>query len=576
MRFWKTMEVKDLLSTPLYNTYASSEEADPQRGALVEELQKVLSDNSREVKSKVTQAKKNLVDEPNRKRACMNYELAILQIVRWDPEADETMGTVDILDALKAYWKWDYEEASNYMVIDEKNEYLPKVTKGFLDYANHFTALYVKTATAYLRDLKKIPDYKVILKQCFCKYMRRHSVNVLKKMEFSEAECKEAFEEIQEMLKDKEIDLEATENIQESFIKLCREKYPLAKKNSDFLFQNKKFKKEFLDEVLKSLDKELETTFNNTVHDCMEDIRKSWELTEEDDLRRADALNIPISIIAAINDMRNGWIWIEWIIALYFQTIAEVFEREHNKRVKKTEDKPTKSKKENPVIQEEWIVSSEVKSWRNTLSEEENNLIKKAVSYLDTKWQEENIIKYLTKLKIKDLPIKFYDFKTLFDIKEIPPQTETILLDTLGLEFEIESEVLKVKEEEKINEEEVKAQTIQQEEIVIDNPEQYLIDKITELWYIIDNEGSFRKQLQEFLENENYSTVLKTHLKNPSFLKIFLHKWWHKAARVIRIGMTGRRLLFEKKRDGKIHLICLANHNNYEDRLAMIKNRKNS
>ena len=172
--------------------------------------------------------------------------------------------------------------------------------------------------------------------------------------------------------------------------------------------------------------------------------------------------------------------------------------------------------------------------------------------------------------------IKFYDFKTLFDIKEIPPQTEMILLDTLGFEYEIESEALKVKEEEKFNEEETKAQTVQEEEIVIDDPEQYLIDEIIELWYIIDNESSFRKQLQEFLQNENYSTVLKTHLKNPSFLKIFLHKEWHKTARVIRIGMTGRRLLFEKKRDGKIHLVCLANHNNYEDRLAMIKNRKKS
>jgi|GEM_PF-6034129 hypothetical protein len=38
--------------------------------------------------------------------------------------------------------------------------------------------------------------------------------------------------------------------------------------------------------------------------------------------------------------------------------------------------------------------------------------------------------------------------------------------------------------------------------------------------------------------------------------------------------MTGWRMLFEKKRDGKIHMLYIANHNNYENRLAMIKNRK--
>jgi hypothetical protein len=53
-------------------------------------------------------------------------------------------------------------------------------------------------------------------------------------------------------------------------------------------------------------------------------------------------------------------------------------------------------------------------------------------------------------------------------------------LDLLCLEYEIESEVLKVKEEEKINEEETEVQTVQ-EEIIIDDPEQYLINKTNEL-----------------------------------------------------------------------------------------------
>jgi hypothetical protein len=53
-------------------------------------------------------------------------------------------------------------------------------------------------------------------------------------------------------------------------------------------------------------------------------------------------------------------------------------------------------------------------------------------------------------------------------------------LDLLGLEYEIESEVLKIKDAEKINEEETEVQTVQ-EEIVIDDPEQYLINKTGEL-----------------------------------------------------------------------------------------------
>ena len=64
----KTMEVKDLLTTPLYNRYASSEEADPMRGVFVNELQKVLSDNSREIKSKIMQAKRtSLVNQIDKK-----------------------------------------------------------------------------------------------------------------------------------------------------------------------------------------------------------------------------------------------------------------------------------------------------------------------------------------------------------------------------------------------------------------------------------------------------------------------------------------------------------------------------
>jgi hypothetical protein len=191
-------------------------------------------------------------------------------------------------------------------VFDENDEELKTIAEGFLSYANQFIPLYVKTATEYLRNHKKIPDYKVMLELCFCKYMKHYTENYyLKNLEFSEEQCKEAFEEIQEQLKEKGIELEASDNIQESFIKLCREKYPLAKKNLDFIFTNKKFKNEFLDELLKLLDRELENHYSDVIRDCMEDIREKFNDLSEEDLKRNFAFNIPINIARRINDMHE-------------------------------------------------------------------------------------------------------------------------------------------------------------------------------------------------------------------------------------------------------------------------------
>jgi hypothetical protein len=69
-------------------------------------------------------------------------------------------------------------------------------------------------------------------------------------------------------------------------------------------------------------------------------------------------------------------------------------------------------------------------SWRDVLSDEENKLIQEAVSYIDSE-ERDGIVKYITKLKIKGLPLNFYDLKILFNIEDIPPQTESILIDQL-------------------------------------------------------------------------------------------------------------------------------------------------
>ena len=190
------------------------------------------------------------------------------------------------------------------MPLDENDEELKEIAKGFLVYADKFISLYIKTATDYLRTHKKIPDYKVIFKVCFCKYMKRYTENYyLKKMDFNDEMCQESFEEIQEQIKEKGIELEASDNIKESFIKLCREKYPLAKRNSDFLFSNKKFKKEFLENLIKILDKELETHYNDLINTSIKDLKEMLKLETEEDMRRNFAYNIPINVIRRINEM---------------------------------------------------------------------------------------------------------------------------------------------------------------------------------------------------------------------------------------------------------------------------------
>ena len=566
-------EIKDLLNGARKYAY-NPDSLSPERAGYLRELVKVLWDNSREVKSELNQIKKDACDIVDWKKEWFDYDIRLLNLINWTQEWADALKIIDIFDAIESMWKWDNEAMSFFVVFEDGiDEALYKISKIFTTYSDSFKKLYMKLATEYFRKNKKIPDYKVILRMSFCKHMKRYMEAYVKNMKFSEEECKEGFTEIQEKLKDEGFDLEASDNIKESFIKLCREKYPLAKKNSDYLFTQKNFKKEFVESFIKKLDEEIQKQFDEVVDGCYDDIRNEEEIPESD-YELMEFVNIPINIVSAMNQMVDEAIWVDWVIALYFHEIAEVFKKEHNRKLKNTTSNETKNiTKKSESREEECIPERSKSSWRNSLSEEENELIKQAVSYLNAKDKEWSIIKYLMKLKFKDLPIKFHDFKTLFDIKEIPPQTESILIDQLGLEYEIEEEILKVKEEEKIIEQENKESLIQ-EEIIIDNPKEYLLDKMQSLWYIIDNEQTIRKQLDEFLQNENYVTVLKNLLKNPEFLKVFLHKWWHSAARVIRIWRTGWRLLFEKKRDDKFHLLCLANHNNYENRLAMVKNRR--
>ena len=564
-------EIDDLINGAKRLSYDPSWMSE-ERNDYIRELLNALSNDSREIKSELSQIKKDSYDVVDRKKEGFDFDARILDLIVWNKQGADALKIVDIIDAFDELWHWNTENINNFVMVDEADETITNIAKRFSSYADSFKNLYMKQATEYLRKNKKIPDYKVILKLCFCKHLKRYMETYIKNMKFSEEECRESFPQIQEQLKEQGIDLEASDNIKESFIKLCREKYPLAKKHYDNLFNQKNFRNACVEYLIKSLDRDLPKEFDAIVEGCREDIKADKDIPEED-FPLMEFVNIPINTILSINELIDKGEWEDWVIAYYFLSAAELFEKDHNRKIKQSSKKKEKTQ-ENSSITANRILPEKIKSsWKNALTENENKLIKQAVSYLNLKEDEESVIKYITKLKLKDLPLKFHDLKSLFDLKDIPPKTESILIDQLWFEYEIEDELLKVKEEERVEQEE-KTELIENEEIEIDNPIQYLIDRSNELWYVVDNEQLVRKQLEEFLLNENYATVFKNLLKKPEFLKVFLHKWGHSAARVIRIWMTGWRMLFEKKRDGKIHMLYIANHNNYENRLAMIKNRK--
>lgn len=564
-------EIDDLINGAKRLSYDPSWMSE-ERNDYIRELLNALSNDSREIKSELSQIKKDSYDVVDRKKEGFDFDTRILDLIVWNKQGVDALKIVDIIDAFDELWHWNTESINNFVMVDEADETITNIAKRFSSYADSFKNLYMKQATEYLRKNKKIPDYKVILKLCFCKHLKRYMETYIKNMKFSEEECRESFPQIQEQLKEQGLDLEASDNIKESFIKLCREKYPLAKKHYDNLFNQKNFRNACVEYLIKSLDRDLPKEFDAIVEGCREDIKADKDIPEED-FPLMEFVNIPINTILSINELIDKGEWEDWVIAYYFLSAAELFEKDHNRKIKQSSKKKERTQENSSITANRILPEKTKSSWKNALTEDENKLIKQAVSYLNLKEDEESVIKYITKLKLKDLPLKFHDLKSLFDLKDIPPKTESILIDQLWFEYEIEDELLKVKEEERVEQEE-KTELIENEEIEIDNPIQYLIDRSNELWYIVDNEQLVRKQLEEFLLNENYATVFKNLLKKPEFLKVFLHKWGHSAARVIRIWMTGWRMLFEKKRDGKIHMLYIANHNNYENRLAMIKNRK--
>ena len=213
------------------------------------------------------------------------------------------------------------------------------------------------------------------------------------------------------------------------------------------------------------------------------------------------------------------------------------------------------------------------KGWRYTLDEEKNNLIKKAVSYINCEENKKTSIeKFITKLIIKDFPLRLSDLKKIFNLDWIPKESEEILTEKLWLEYEKEkaqkTEKIDIKKEEKIENQENTEAT---QEITIEDPIEYFIERIESFNYSIPNKNLLRKQITEYCKNSTYKTVLINLLKNPNFWEILYHRWWHKKARVLPMGRTWWRLLLIKEwKDISVDSFC--NHDDYWDRLADIKN----
>lgn len=545
------------------------------RNCLIDELLKVLSNTSWELKNEIIKLKKSFVevlDNENGKEKGEMVADKMSEIMQKDPYSDNLMMSLNVFSAMKEFWLWNEENAKSYVswLSFQSDGDLQSISERFSKYENAFVWYYEKLAIEYMRRNKKIPDYKTILRICFCDYIERYMKSYVKNMKFTEERFKEWFWVIQERLKEKWLDLEASDNIKKSFIDLCREKYSLAKKSCNFLFDSKSFKRDFLSDTDKSLGHDLGDYFDDIIKWCKQNMVDDEELNRLEGAEKNWALltNIIVNVVVNVNGLIDEWTWDDDVIWWYFIYIADEFEKDHNKKLRKTKEE--KKVSINKTMWESIVPEQPKTTWKDVLSEEENNLIKEAVSYIDGE-SKDSIVKYITKLKIKDLPLNFYDLKRLFNIEEIPPQTESILIDQIWMDYEIEEEILKAKEEQEEKTELQENQTVVPEKIEVEDPTGYLIDKLKSVWCVFDNELTARKQIDEFCLNDNYKTVLINLMTNPRFGKVFVYKSGHKTARLLRIGRTGWRILFAKRKDGNLHFVCFANHNNYEDRLEKLK-----
>ena len=474
----------------------------------------------------------------------------------------------NLMKGYKYLWEGDKQMSKYFCSVEEEEIATEKLWKPFTKYAESFIRTYFACAYDFMKTTWKIPTVTPVLKKTFLKISRRYITDQIKKLEFSEENYKECFNEIQWLLEENGVILEPSNNIQESFIKLCRETYPLAKPYCDQLFENKSFRKKFLEKEVNSWINQTTEKFFDSIVKLVDDYIAQHPEDVWEQWRNGI---ITDNIIFNYNNLREESLWEDMILANYFLEIVNTFKQEHNRKLT-----AQKKKEETNVIQEEIPI---VNLWENSLqflSKEDEENISKAISYFkcDDK-KKKSIKKFFRKLLIKWLPRKINEFKKIFEIENIPAWTENILIDILGIEYVNEKENKDNNEESQVkiqeNTQEEQINTQENKEIIIEDPITSFLERIEGNWYTIPNKPLLIEQIENFCKNWNNKTVLTNLLKNQSFWGLLFHRNWHKKARILPIWRTGRRLLLIKD-SWATEVDGFYNHNDYEYNLAKIKN----
>ena len=567
MEFWTTTYSTNMKSCQdLINL--AEESHYPEDDLLVSELMKVLTRQSKDF----WKAYKKYTDEviENLKKWSVDteyYEQEISKAIEnVSKDATELQKAENLMKGLKFLGLWNRQVAKEFLAEEPIEENIKTIAIPFTQYADWFIRTYIKCCYDVLKKANKIPNYIQALWKTFCIIAKRHATSKLKKIKFDEDTFRESFSDINTVLERKWITIPATDDIKWEFIKICKEKFPLAKNNLATLFENKRFRNEFIEKEIEGLDKFLNDYFTKIIKNT-EDFIALWFKWEKH-------WYIVNNVILNYNTFIKEEYWEDNIIGKYFQEIYETFEKDHNRKLKNQEKKKTSDNKqdtENTI--EIPIIDEQVRKWRRyALDEEKNALIKEAISHINcNEEKKKNIEKFITKLIIKDFPLKLTDLKKIFNLEWIPKETAIVLTEKLWIDYQIgndEPEIIEKNEEKNEEEKEIKEES---HEIIIEDPIEYFINRIESFNYIIPNKNLLTKQISEFCKNTTYETVLTNQLKNPEFWKVLYHRGWHKKARVLPIWRTWWRLLLIKEwKDIKVDSFC--NHDNYWDRLIDIKN----
>ena len=463
-------------------------------------------------------------------------------------------------------WFWAYVENENDDWLDNMNSI----------YNQTFWNLYKRNVLDYLITYDDIPPLKEILKKTFCMWIKQSIITELQKNQFTENDYKESFWVISDYLLDKWITLEPSDNIQESFIEECKKRYPLAKNSCNHLFEIKNFKNEFINKISSEIEVEIEQVFENIYWEASKIIRRN----------NPEKLDLTIWILMSrilwkYQEFRQSNNWKSDMISLFFLAIADKFEEDHLKKLRKSENiNAIKQEKSNNEKEDEKEKTNNYNLYNTykKVSTIDKNTEEKFDKVVGIIWwndeKRESMKRYLVNLYKKELPINFSNFKKISGIQEIPAKPENIILDKIGMEFEAEEEIKETKKAKDTSWEERKPITkYTTESIEIEDPVTYMIKQLKNMDYHFINENNFTEQVNEFCINDSQKSILKNLLYNPRFWKVLLHKSWCKDIRVLPIGRTWWRILMVKI-DNNIYIDWCYNHNDYEQRLDLIKKGK--